>query len=225
MAVAVRRIHHNGVYTGLDQGLHTLLGAITHAHRCAHTQAAVVVAGGIRKVELFGNVFHGDQAFELKGRVHHQQALELVLVEQGLGLLGCGALGHSHQTLAWGHDVAHRRIHAGFKQQVAARHNAHHFAAVADRKARHAQLVRQRDDLTHRGTGADDHRVAQHARLIALDLGHLRGLLLGCEVFVNNANTPLLRNGDGQARLGNRVHGGRHQGQVQANIAGKLSGE
>ena len=42
--------------------------------------------------------------------------------------------------------------------------------------------------LAHGGAGGDDDRVAQNARFQALDLGHLGGLLLRGEVFVDDAN-------------------------------------
>jgi len=58
--------------------------------------------------------------------------------------------------------------------------------------------------------------------MTTLDLGHLSGLFLRREVFVHDANAAFLRNGNGQTRFGDRVHGGRHQGQVQADVAGEL---
>jgi hypothetical protein len=73
--------------------------------------------------------------------------------------------------------------------------------------------------------GRDDHRVAQHARFIALDLGHLRRLLLRREVFVHDADAALLRDGDRQTRFGHGVHGGGDERQVQPDVARKLGRE
>ena len=39
---------------------------------------------------------------------------------------------------------------------------------------------------------------------------------------MDDAHAALLRNGNGQARFGDCVHGRRDQGQVQANVAGEL---
>jgi hypothetical protein len=86
-------------------------------------------------------------------------------------------------------------------------------------------LLRQVDHLAHGVRGRDDHRIAQHARLITLDLGHLGRLVAWRQVLVHDADAALLRDGDGQARFGDRVHGGRHQGQVQRDIAGEAGGE
>ena len=163
LAVAVCGVHHDGVHPCTGQRLDTLLRALTHPHRRAHAQFACSIACGIGEVELFGDVFDGDQALELKRIVDHQQALELVFVQQSFGLLRRGAFGHGDQALFGRHDFADLLVIAGLKTQITPRDDAHHFAAVAHRKARHTQFVAQCHDLAHCGFGGDDHRVAQHA--------------------------------------------------------------
>ena len=225
MAVAVRRVHHDGVHAGAHQCFDALFGALAHTHGRAHAQFAQGVARGTGEAGLLGDVLHRNQALEFKRIVDHQQALDFVLVKQHLGLLDGGAVGHGNEPLLGRHDQAYRQVVAGFKAQVTPRDDAHHLAAVAHRKARHAKLFAQSHHLAHCVLGGDDHRVAQHARLVALDLGHLGRLLLGTEVLVNYSNPALLGNGNRQARLGDRVHGGRHKWQIQCNIAGKAGGE
>ena len=51
------------------------------------------------------------------------------------------------------------------------------------------------------------------------------GLFLSGEVLVDDADAALLRDGDGQARLGHGVHGGGHERQVQLDIAGEFRRE
>jgi hypothetical protein len=154
--------------------------------------------------------------------VDHQQALQLVLVQQRLGIGQRRAVGHRDQPLARRHDVAHLHVVAGLEAQVPAGDDADHLAAVQHRKAGNAQLVGQLHDLQHGVFGGDDHRVAQHAGFIALDACHLGGLLFGGEVFVNDPDAAFLGDGNGQARLGHRVHGGGHERQVQADVSGEL---
>jgi hypothetical protein len=223
--VAVGGVHHDRVHPGLDQGFHALFGALAHAHRRTHAQSAGRVARGVGEVQLLGDVFHRDQALELKGVVHEQQAFELVLVQQGLGLGRRGAVGHGDQALTRRHDFADRKVVARFEAQVATGDDADHTARFHDREAGHAQVVGQLHDLTHRCLGRNHHRIAQHAGFIALDLGHLGRLLLRREVLVDDADAAFLGNGDGQPRFRHRVHGGRDQGQVQADVAGELGGE
>ena len=64
-----------------------------------------------------------------------------------------------------------------------------------------------------------------HAAFEALDLGHLGGLRLRRQVLVDDADAAFLRQRDGQARLGHRVHGGGKQRQVERNRARQAGGE
>src|SRR3989344_872733 len=77
LAVAVGRVHHDSVHTGFDQGFDAFFGALAHTYRCAYAQAACGIAGRIGEAGLFGDVLHRDQALELKGVVHDQDAFEL----------------------------------------------------------------------------------------------------------------------------------------------------
>ena len=185
----------------------------------------MVVARGVGKGGLLGDVLDGDQPLQAILAVDHQQALQAMLVQQRLRGLQRGALGHGDQLVARRHDVAHRRVIAGLEPQVAPGDDAHHAPLIDDRKAADVQLVRQLHHLEHRVLRRDDHRIAQHAAFVALDLGHLRGLLLCGQVLVHDADAALLRHGDGQARLGDGVHRRRDQRQLQADATGELRGE
>ena len=55
--------------------------------------------------------------------------------------------------------------------------------------------------------GRQRHRLDDHARLGALDLVDLADLLLDRQVAVDDAETPLARQGDRHPRLGDGVHG------------------
>ena len=61
-------------------------------------------------------------------------------------------------------------------------------------------------------------RVHDHAGLGALDLVDLGGLRLDREVLVDDAEAALLRHGDREARLGDRVHRGRDDRDVQPDL-------
>ncbi|EWS63387.1 hypothetical protein Y695_03381 [Hydrogenophaga sp. T4] len=219
------RVHHDRIHTGFHQRFNAFFGAFTHTHRRAHAQPARRIARGIGKVELFGDVLHRDQALELERLVDQQQAFQFVLVEQGLGLGRRGAVGHGDQALTRRHDLAHGQVVTGFEAQVTAGDDADHTARLHHREARNAQVIRHLHDLTDRGLGRDHHRIAQHARLVALDFGHVGGLLLRREVFVDDADAAFLGNGNRQPGLGHGVHRGRHQRQVQLDVAGELGGE
>ena len=83
----------------------------------------------------------------------------------------------------------------------------------------------QGHDLAHRVLRGDDDGVKQDPAFITLDLGDLCGLLLRREVFVDDAHAAFLGNGDGQSGFGHRVHGGGHEGEVQADATRELRGQ
>ena len=171
---------------------------------------------------MFGNVLDRDQTFEFKGFIDNQQALEFVFVEQGFGLFGCGAFRHGDQSLTRRHDLFDLHVVTGFKAQIAAADNAHHFAAFANWKSRDAHLIRHGHNLAHGVLGRDDDRVEQDATFVALDLGDFSSLFLCAQVFMNNPHAALLGNRNGQASFCDRIHGGRHQGQIQSDAAREL---
>jgi hypothetical protein len=57
------------------------------------------------------------------------------------------------------------------------------------------------------------------SRFVTLDARHLGRLLLGRQVLVHDADAAFLGDRDCQARFGDGVHRGRHQRQVQRNVA------
>ena len=197
-AVAMCGVHHNGIHTGTGQQLDALFSALTYAHRRTHTQFALGIPRGIRKTGLFGDVFDGDQAFQLKRVVDHQKTLNFVLIQQDLGLREGGAIGHGHQLFTRRHDLAHRQVKTGLKAQIAPGHQTNHLATVNHGKPRHTELLGQRHHLAHRVLWRDHHRVTQHTRLVTLDFGHFGCLLLRRHVFMHDADAALLCNGNRQ---------------------------
>ena len=52
--------------------------------------------------------------------------------------------------------------------------------------------------------------------------GGFRGLFGGGEILVDDAQTAQLGHGDGHAVLGDRVHGGGDEGEIQGDISAEL---
>ena len=131
MAVPVRGIDHDGVHPSFDQGFYTLFSALAYTDRSAHTQTTSSVTRCIGETGLLGNVFNGNEPFEFKRIIDHQQALEFVFVQQSFGLFGCRAFRHRHQTLARRHDLFDLHVITALKAQIAVCHDADHFATIA----------------------------------------------------------------------------------------------
>ena len=68
-------------------------------------------------------------------------------------------------------------------------------------------------------------RVLDHATLVLLDASHLAGLLRGRHVLVDDAEPSRLRHGDGEARLGDGIHRGRDERDVEDQLTGEAGAE
>ncbi len=66
------------------------------------------------------------------------------------------------------------------------------------------------------------HRIINHAVFSTLHGMYLPGLFLNRHVFVDNADAPLAGYGNGHLGLCDRVHGRRHQRNIQRDVARKL---
>ncbi len=221
-AVAVGCINNDYVHASSHQLFNTFFSAIAHAHGCTYAQFPVNVFAGPRVFRGFLDVLNSNQAFQRVVCTHHQHALQAVLVHQGFGLLQAVVFGYGDQTLSWGHDVGNRLVQFGFETQVAVRDNANHLAILDNRQARNFVLLCKSNDLANGEFRLDRDRVAKHARLMAFYFGHLGRLLRCCQVLVNNTDTTFLCHGNGQPGFSHRVHGGRHQRNVQADVSGQL---
>ena len=101
-------------------------------------------------------------------------------------------VGEAH--VAIGQDAAEpRRLAAG--------------AALDDRNAGNAMPAHQRQRVGQRFVGENGDRIDHHAALVALDLAHLLGLFGGLEIAMDDADAAGLGHGDGEPRLGHRIHG------------------
>gem|GEM_PF-4526464 len=171
---------------------------------------------------MFGgldDVLDGDQAAQFESVVDDHHAFETMLVDHRLAFLDGGPFGNGHQPTLRRHDVAHRLVEIGFETQVAVGHDADDDTAVEHRHARDLVQAGEREHVTHRHFRGNGNRVLEDSRFETLDLGDFGRLRLGREVLVYDSDAAFLRQGDGQARLGDRVHGRRDERQIEADVA------
>jgi hypothetical protein len=65
-------------------------------------------------------------------------------------------------------------------------------------------------------------RINDHPALGSLHLIHLGGLRFNRKITMNHPDASLLRDGDGQMRLGDRVHRRAGDGNIQPHMARKI---
>jgi hypothetical protein len=165
------------------------------------------------------DVLDGDEAAQLEGVVDHQQLLDAVPVQQHLGVLDVDPLAGGHQL--GGHDRRDLLVEVPLEAQVAVGEDADQLPLLRHRDAADAVLPHEGHGGGELGLRLDGDGVAHHRRLVLLDLVDLGRLLLDGEVLVDEAESPAGRHGDGHARLGDRVHGRRDDGDVDGDVAGE----
>jgi hypothetical protein len=218
--VPVGGVDHQHVDARLDQPLGALV--VVHADGRAHAQPPALVAQRLRVLLQLLQVLHRDQTRQAHAVVDDQELLDLVLVQPVARLLERGAGRRAHQLLA-GHHPGHRRVVGGLEAAVAAGQDPDHRVALDDRQARDAVLLHDRPRLAEGGRGRKRHRVEDHAVGAALDLVDLGDLLGHAEVAVDDPDAPLARQRHGQRHLGDGVHGGRGQGDVELDVPGEAA--
>ena len=97
--MAVGRVDHQHVDTGVNQGLRTFVSLVADGGGCGNAQAPLIVLGCVGVEARLFDVFHGDQADALIGRIHHQQLFNPMLMQKALGLVVADALAHRYEVL------------------------------------------------------------------------------------------------------------------------------
>ncbi len=164
-AVAVGGVDHQDVDLGLDQRPGAIHRVGRGADRGADPQAAEIVLAGVGELVGLLDVLDGDQPVQRAVLVDHQQLLDPVAVEQRLGLLEGGSVGHRDQVLR-GHQVGDRPALVGLEAQVAVGQDAAEVAVgVGDRNAGDLVVGHHLERLADRLLGAHGDRVDDHPGL------------------------------------------------------------
>src|SRR3984957_12150908 len=145
-----------------------------------------------------------------------------MLLQNLFGIFERGAHWHGDQAIL-GHDGADRLIEIALEAQVAIGEDADEALATGDGQARHFVLVHDVERLTHSQLGRDGDRIDDHAAFGAFYFVDFFGLAVDGHVAMDEANSALAGDGDGQARVGDRVHGRSDDRNVQRDFAREAS--
>jgi hypothetical protein len=74
------RIHHYHIHSGIHETRHTILCARPHANGCPYPKLSLRVAASQRMLNTLKNIFHRNQASQLKAAAHHKHTLNTMLV-------------------------------------------------------------------------------------------------------------------------------------------------
>ncbi len=225
--MAVCGIDHQQVDARVDQRHRALVAGIADPGGRSDAEAALRVLDRMGvELGLF-DVLDGDQADAAAVIVGHQQLLDPVRVEQALGLVLAHPVAHGDQPLMR-HQFGDALVGVGGKAHVAVGEDADETAEIAaalaavlhHRDAGDAVGLHQGQCIGEGGVGADGDGVHHHAALETLHLPHFLGLQQHVEVLVDHAHATGLRHGDRHAALGDGVHRGREDRDVEEDVLG-----
>ena len=219
--MAVGRVDDQHIDARIDQPLGAFAAGVTYAGRRRHQEAFLLVLGGERMIRRFLHVVNGDEAHALAVIIHHEKFFDPVLVEKAPGLGTVNAFLHGHELPR--HQIRHLGVHVGGKAHIAVGDDAFQLAAVIDHgNAGNLARLLDGEKLADGGVRRNGDGVHHHAAFIALHLGHMFGLGGGLQVLVNDAKAAGLRHGDRHGRFRHRVHGRRHDGNGEFDVAGEF---
>src|SRR5688500_798846 len=218
--MAMRRVDGDEIDAGAHQTFDALFPIRPHANRGADAKAAAPVLARVGILNFLFDVFDRDQPLELEAVVYDQQFFDAVLVQQLFCGIQIDAGPHRHEIFLR-HDLGYRTIVALFATEITIGENTDDPAVLrhghtVDTISIH-DLLSFRDLLLRRhGDWIDDHA--------AFELFHLfdfRCLGPDREIAVDNPQAALLGHGNRRFGLGNRVHRGAHQRNIQAYTLGQ----
>ena len=193
------------------------------AHRRAAAQSAEIVLRGGRIALGLLNVLDRDEPRESAVRLDDEQLLDAVFVEQLLRLLHVGSGLHRHQPLAGRHHVRDRLVRVLDEAQIPVGEDPDRLPVARDGYAGDLvaghHLERLVDPLFRpHGDGIHD-----HARLGSLDLVDLGRLGVDLEAPVDDPDPAVLGHADRGRVFGDRIHGRRHERDVERDAARQLA--
>ena len=213
--VAVSRVHDEHVHLRVDERGCALQRVRADADRRAHSKAALRVLRRIRVLDPLRDVLDRDEPREASFVIDDRQLLDLVAVEDRLGLLERRA-DRSGDEVPARHQRGDGLRGVGLEAEVAVREDADEDAVVVDdRNAGDPVALHELQRVGDEVARPQRHGLDDHARLRALHLVHLGDLIGDREVAVDDPETALARERDREARLGDGVHRRRDQRDVQ----------
>ena len=217
--MTVRGIEYEHVDACGDERVRAVERVRADADRRADAQPPLRVLRRVRVLEPLRDVLDRDQALQASVCVDDRQLLDLVPVEDPLGLGERGADRRRDQVGAR-HQRTDRLRCVVLEAEVAVGQDAHqHPVRVRDRHPRDAVVRHQLERLGDRRVRGERHRLDDHPRLRALDLVDLGDLVLDRQVAVDDPDPADACERDCEPSLGDRVHRRRDDRDRELDLA------
>ena len=223
--MAVGAVEHQHVHARVEQRAGAVEDIVRHADGRGAQQPPRSVLGGVGVLHDLFDVLDRDEPPEVVFLVDDRQLFDAVMAQDLLGLLQRRADLAGDEPLAR-HDLGDLAAEVFFKFHVAVGDDADELVLlVHDRNAGDAVFRHQRLGVAERFVRRQREGIGDDAVFRALDQIDLLGLHVDRHVLMDDADAALARDGDGHAVLGDGVHGGAHDGDVQSDLVRQTGGK
>ena len=219
----MRRVDDDHVSVASEEFLRSLEVISLGSHRRTDSQSALAVLRSVRVDPLLLNVLDCDEALQFVLIVDNQELLDSILVEELFRLFERGAHGHGDEIL-FCHHGADGHVVTALESQVAICQDSDKHVSLGNRDAGNPVVRHQFQGVSDLGVGADGDRVDDHPGLATLDAINFFGLPFDRHVSMHDRETPMPSKRDREPGLGDRVHGGAKDGDIDGHVARYLRG-
>ena len=188
------------------------------ADRRADAKPSLAILRRMRELAFLLDVLDRDEPLEHSSLAYNEELLDPVFMQQLLRVLQGGAHRHGDE-LFLGHHLADLQVVARFEAQVAVGENADQLAVLGHGDAGDPVARHQVEGFADPLVAGNRDRVDDHARFAALDAVDFFRLPLNGHVAVDDAEAALPGQGDRQPGLGDRVHRGAQERNLDFDAA------
>ena len=219
--MAVGRVDDDGICSRIHQGLHTVERIIGYTHTGCHTETAFLILTGHRLILGLGDILIGNQSYQTVVLIHHRQFFDFVFLQDLGGSRQICLLVGRHQIVLR-HDFLHRTVQPALEAQVSVGHDTHETLLVIHHGNTAYMILRHNiQGLCHGRSEGNGHGIIDHAIFCTLHDSHLTGLVLDGHILMDHTDASLTGDGNSHLRLRDRIHGSRHEGDIQLNVPGE----
>jgi len=215
MAVSCVQCQH--IDACLDQCSRALHIVRPDADSCSHEETSARVGGCARIVALLLDVLDGDQPLEVKVVIDQRQFFDTMLLQDLLCLVQGGADRRRNQAFG-GHQLGYRTGVIGGEANIAVGKDTYEARTLSDGHTRDVIVRNEALGVAEGGCRWQGDRVHDHPRFTPLDLVHFGDLLLDRAIAVDDAQSALARQSDGESSLCHRIHGCGQDGDGEAYL-------
>ena len=220
--MSVSSINNDSIGTSLNQSLGSVESIDSNTNSSRNTQTTFLVLACHWLVLSLCDILISNQTYKMVCIIHNRKFLNLVLLKNLSSCCQVGLLMGSNKILR-SHHLIYLFVEMTLETQVTICYNTNQMVFVINNRNTTNMIVMHHiKSILHCASATNSDWIVNHSILGTLYNGHLACLLLNRHVLVDNTDTSLTSYGYGHRRLGNSIHSGCYEWNVQLDITREL---